>query len=131
VYASFPSSALAPRDIVFGHYSNLGAIRESWTTPCYILSADFAEVLPADDTMPLDGNPHPLPGQMLHNLGNFVLPAYPELGWNDASFMQHERQPEEDIQENEIFDHVLLSYRTLIPLFSTTLKIQFMVSRLL
>jgi hypothetical protein len=46
-----------------------------------------------------------LPGQMLHNLGNFVLPAYPELGWNDAPFMQHGAQPEEDIQENEIFDH--------------------------
>jgi hypothetical protein len=106
VYASFPSPALIPRDIVFGQYSNLGAVKESWTAPCYILSADFAEVLPADeDPMPLDGNPHPLPGQMLHNLGNFVLPAYPELGWNDDPFMQHEGQPEEDIQENEILDH--------------------------
>jgi hypothetical protein len=98
VYVSFPSPALVPRDIVFGHYSNLGAVRESWTALYYILSADFAEVLPADeDLMLLDRNPHPLHGQMLHNLGNFVLPAYPELGWNDAPFMQHDGQPEEDI----------------------------------
>ena len=33
VYASFPSTQLVPRDVVFGNYSNLGDVRESWTAP--------------------------------------------------------------------------------------------------
>jgi hypothetical protein len=33
--------------------------------------------------MPVNGNPYPLPGQLLPNLNNFVLPQYPEIGWND------------------------------------------------
>ena len=83
VYASFPSPQLVPKDVVFGNYSNLGAVKESWTAACYILSAEFAEVLPPDeDPMPLDGNPHPLPGDLNHDLGIFVLPQYPELGWD-------------------------------------------------
>ena len=53
VYASFPSPQLVPRDVVFRNYSNLGAVRESWTTACYILSAEFAEVFPPMKTQSL------------------------------------------------------------------------------
>ena len=83
IYASFPSPALVPGDVVFGHYGNLGVVRESWTAACYILTAEFAEIMPADeDPMPFDGNPHPLPGGLLQQDNMFVLPPFPELGWN-------------------------------------------------
>jgi hypothetical protein len=49
VYASFPSPALVPRDVVFGRYGDQGPVRESWTAPCYVLSTDFADVLPPDE----------------------------------------------------------------------------------
>ncbi|KAM0865930.1 hypothetical protein ACQ4PT_042941 [Festuca glaucescens] len=62
VYASFPSPQLVPRYVVFGKFAMVGGVKESWTTPVYILTADFADVLPADeDQMPPDGNPHPFP----------------------------------------------------------------------
>ncbi|KAI4965469.1 hypothetical protein ZWY2020_052010 [Hordeum vulgare] len=32
--------------------------------------------------MPLNGNPHPLPGQLVHDNLQFALPPYPALGWN-------------------------------------------------
>ncbi|KAM0827059.1 hypothetical protein ACQ4PT_068439 [Festuca glaucescens] len=84
VYASFPSSALVPRDVVFGRYGDQGPVRESWTAPCYVLSADFADILPPDeDQMPANGNPHQMPGQMQQDNNIFVLPQYPELGWNE------------------------------------------------
>jgi hypothetical protein len=83
VYASFPSPQLVPRDVVFGKFGTVGGVRESWTAPVYILSADFAEVLPADeDQMPLDGNPHPFPGELQPNNNLFVNPQYPEVGWD-------------------------------------------------
>jgi hypothetical protein len=83
VFVSFNSTAQVPRDIVFGNYGNLGAVKESWTAPCYILTADFADIVPPDeDQMPLDGNPHPLPGNMFMDNNNFVLPQFPEIGWN-------------------------------------------------
>jgi hypothetical protein len=83
VYASFPSPQLVPRDVVFGKFGTVGGVRESWTAPVFILSADFADVLPADeDQMPLDGNPHPLPGQLMPNNNLFVNPQYPEIGWD-------------------------------------------------
>jgi hypothetical protein len=48
--------------VVIGKFSTVGGVRESWTADVYILTADFADALPADeDHMPLDGNPHPLP----------------------------------------------------------------------
>ena len=97
VFASFKSPQLVPRDVVFGDYGTLGDVTESWTAPCYILSADFAAVLPADeDPMPLDGNPHPLPGQLHDHQGNFVLLQYPELGWD----VPH--QPQND----NVHDHI-------------------------
>jgi hypothetical protein len=43
VYASFPSVALVPRDVVFGKFGTVGGFRESWTTAVYVLSAEFAE----------------------------------------------------------------------------------------
>jgi hypothetical protein len=110
VFASFGSPALVPRDVVFGNYTNLGGFKESWTTPCYILTADFADVLPPDeDQMPANGNPHPLPGNLQHDFKNFVVPQFPELGWND--FIEQNQplvqdvdffQPEPMIQENPV-----------------------------
>jgi hypothetical protein len=86
IFASYPSAALVPRDIVFGNYANLGGVHESWTAPCYVLdSIGFADQLPGDeDQMPLDGNPHPLPGNLLPDHNMFVMPQFPELGWNIA-----------------------------------------------
>lgn len=34
--------------------------------------------------MPINGNPHPLPGVPLPELPQFILPPYPALGWNDV-----------------------------------------------
>jgi hypothetical protein len=65
VFASFPSPQLVPRDVVFAKFASVGGVKESWTAPVFILSADFADALPADeDQMPPDGNPHPLPGNL-------------------------------------------------------------------
>ncbi|KAM0824295.1 hypothetical protein ACQ4PT_070292 [Festuca glaucescens] len=69
VYAVFPSAQVVPRDVVFGHYANVGGNHQSWTAVCYVLTADFADAMPADeDQMPVDGNPHPLPGPVLDEL---------------------------------------------------------------
>ncbi|KAK1662872.1 hypothetical protein QYE76_051031 [Lolium multiflorum] len=83
VYATFTSPQLVPRDVVFGKYASVGGIKETWTAPVYILTADFADALPADeDPMPPDGNPHPLPGNLMPNMNLFVNPQYPEVGWD-------------------------------------------------
>jgi hypothetical protein len=112
VYASFPSLALVPRDVVFGKFSSAGGIKEGWTAPVYILSADFADVIPADeDQMPPDGNPHPLPGNMQLNPNMFALPQFPELGWDavplpenqqDAHGNQQHDFQNEDVEEQQI-----------------------------
>jgi hypothetical protein len=61
----------------------MGALIESWTAPVYILTAEFADVFPPyEDQMPFNGNPHPLPGQLQPNLNMFVLPQFPEIGWD-------------------------------------------------
>ncbi|KAM0847559.1 hypothetical protein ACQ4PT_054943 [Festuca glaucescens] len=84
VYASFPSLALVPRDVVFGRY----------------------DIFPPDeDQMPANGNPHPMLGYMQHDDNVFVFPQFPELGWNeqippqpqvqDDNFIQPEPQVEE------------------------------------
>jgi hypothetical protein len=31
----------------------------------------------------MDGNPHPLPRNLQPMMHNFVLPPFPELGWNE------------------------------------------------
>ncbi|KAM0919316.1 hypothetical protein ACQ4PT_008244 [Festuca glaucescens] len=85
VYATFPSPSQVPRDVVFRQpkVARYAGLRHSWTAPVYILSAEMADVHPADeDPMPLDGNPHPLSGNLQPNNVNFVLPEYPEVGWN-------------------------------------------------
>jgi hypothetical protein len=52
---------------------------------------------PDEDPMPFDGNPHPLPGMLVPNNNLFVLPQYPELGWNI--------NPEQHVPENHQ-DHI-------------------------
>jgi hypothetical protein len=110
VYASFPSPQLVPHDVVFGKYSFVGRVKKSWTAALYILTADFADALPVDkDQMPLDGNPHPLSGQLLQNLNLFVMPQFPEIGWDVVQQpepqqnhdVQHENEPEVQMQEDE------------------------------
>ncbi|KAM0910334.1 hypothetical protein ACQ4PT_014228 [Festuca glaucescens] len=99
VYASFPSPHLVPRDVVFGRFATVGGARESWTVPVFILSADFADVLPADeDQMPPDGNPHPLPGQLLQNNNLFVNPQFPEIGWDAVQIQENVQQGNDDHQ---------------------------------
>jgi hypothetical protein len=47
------------------------------------LTADFVDIVPPhEDQMPLDGNPHPIPGNMFMDNNNFVLPQFLEIGWN-------------------------------------------------
>jgi hypothetical protein len=102
VYASFPSPALVPRDVVFGKYATVGGVRKSWTAALYILTADFVDALPADeDQMPFDGNPHPLPGQLLQNLNMFVMPQFPEIGWNVVQQPEHHHQNQQGDQQDE------------------------------
>jgi hypothetical protein len=93
VYANFPSPQLVPRDVVFGRFASVGGAKESWTAPVYILTAEFADALPADeDPMPPDGNPHPLPGNLMHNDNLLVQPQYPEIGWDAVPFVAHAEQ---------------------------------------
>ena len=64
VRASFPDNALLPRSVTFREFVNWGDTVVSWSAGCYILSGEFAgAMIPAnEDPMPLDGNPHPMPG---------------------------------------------------------------------
>ncbi|KAE8774862.1 hypothetical protein D1007_52700 [Hordeum vulgare] len=83
VFASFPDDRLVPRSINFSEYAAWGGAKVSWSAPVYILGAAAAEILPNDeDPMPLNGNPHPLPGHLVHDNLQFALPPYPALGWN-------------------------------------------------
>ena len=64
---------------------NGGGAQVSWTAACYVLGADFADQMPNDEEpIPLDGNPHPLPGNLVNDNLIFVLPPYLMIGWNDA-----------------------------------------------
>jgi hypothetical protein len=83
-------------------------VRHSWTAPCFILSANFADVHPADeDPMPLNGNPHPLPLQLEPDFHQFVVPEYREIGWNmpPPSFFapdfQHQDQQHNQVQHDQ------------------------------
>ena len=64
VRASFPDNALVPRSVTFREFANWGDVMVSWSAGCYILSGEFAgAMIPTDeDHMPINGNPHPLPG---------------------------------------------------------------------
>lgn len=68
----------------------MGGVRESWTAVCYILIAEFADHLPHDeDQMPLNGNPHPMPGnQQFGDNNNFANPPFPKIGWNHQEDLQ-------------------------------------------
>uniref|UniRef100_A0A8I7B0V3 DUF7597 domain-containing protein n=1 Tax=Hordeum vulgare subsp. vulgare TaxID=112509 RepID=A0A8I7B0V3_HORVV len=67
----------------FHHWVSDDPYLVSWSAPVYILGAVPAELLPNDeDPMPLNGNPHPLPGQLVNDNLLFALPPYPALGWN-------------------------------------------------
>ncbi|KAM0894957.1 hypothetical protein ACQ4PT_024153 [Festuca glaucescens] len=102
VYASFPSPQLVPRDVVFGKFATVGGVKESWTASVYILTADFADVLPADeDQMPLDGNPHPFPGVLLQNNNVFVNPQFPEIGWDAVQDVPGNNNNAEDVNWNQ------------------------------
>ncbi|KAM0827262.1 hypothetical protein ACQ4PT_068312 [Festuca glaucescens] len=100
VYASFPSPQWVPRDVVFNKFATVGGVKESWTAPVYILSADFADALPADeDQMPPDGNPHPFPGELQQNNNVFVNPQFPEIGWDAVDNLG------QDMQGDQAGDH--------------------------
>ncbi|KAM0912018.1 hypothetical protein ACQ4PT_013079 [Festuca glaucescens] len=63
---------------------------------------DIANAVAAfdEDPMPLDGNPHPLPGNLLPPDNMFVLPQYPELGWNNVhNNVNHQHHNQNDLQE--------------------------------
>ncbi|KAM0890502.1 hypothetical protein ACQ4PT_027029 [Festuca glaucescens] len=101
VYASFPSIPAVPRDVVFGRFASVGGARDSWTAPVFILSADFADVLPADeDPMPPDGNPHPMPGNLVHDNNLFANPPYLEIGWDAPQDLP--MQGHDDVQEGNM-----------------------------
>jgi hypothetical protein len=133
VYAAFPSPALVPRDVVFGRFASVGGVKDSWTVPLYILTAEFAEELPADeDPMPPDGNPHPLPGNLQPMNNMFVPPQYPEIGWNmvpmeqgpmghnpmghnDHHDMQDEGEQQQQQEENQDEDEQEAESMILVP----------------
>jgi hypothetical protein len=74
--------------------------------PVYILTADFAHALLADeDPMPPDRNLHPLPCNLVHNNIMFVLPRYPEIGWDGAPFVAHEGGQAEGGDNNDNMQH--------------------------
>ena len=83
VRASFPDNALVPRSVTFREFANWGDVMVSWSAGCYILSGEFAgAMIPADeDPMPLNGNPHPLPGVEVPQ-PFWAMPPYSALGWN-------------------------------------------------
>ena len=62
-YVSFPATTLVPQDVVHREYADFRGSCISWSAPIYIFSADFSDILPADeDPIPLDGvDPHPVP----------------------------------------------------------------------
>jgi hypothetical protein len=98
VYASFPLPAHVPRSVVFGRFAMVGGVKESWTAPVYILTAEFADALPGDeDPMPPNGNPHPLPGNLQVNLNPFVMPQFPKIGWDAVD--NHNAEPQHNFHE--------------------------------
>ncbi|KAE8774559.1 hypothetical protein D1007_53040 [Hordeum vulgare] len=83
VFASFSDDFLVPRSVTFSEYAAWGGARVSWSAPLYIMGAAFAEEMPNDeDHVPLNGNPHPIPGQLEQDNVHFALPPYPALWWN-------------------------------------------------
>ena len=58
--------------------------------------------------MPFNGNPHPLPGNLNFENHNWVMPEFPELGWNDVPQPVIEQQNnavhqvQEDVQHDDV-----------------------------
>jgi hypothetical protein len=101
VFALFQSPAHVPRDVVFGKFASVGGVRETWTVLVCILTADFAGALPGDeDQMPPNGNPHPLPGNLQFNNNLFVMPQFPEIGWDAV-------QDNAGAQQHNVHDHIV------------------------
>ena len=79
---------------MYREFADFGGSRISWTAPIYIFSADFADILPPDeDPMPFDGNPHPLPGHLQFHNHNWVMPEFPEIGWDELPPPEHNHEP--------------------------------------
>jgi hypothetical protein len=76
VYVTYSSIQLVHHDVVFRHplVGRFTGIRRSWVDPVYVLSSEFADVIPAnEDPMPVDGNPHPLPGGLVPDNNMYML----------------------------------------------------------
>ncbi|KAI4987449.1 hypothetical protein ZWY2020_020249 [Hordeum vulgare] len=54
-----------------------------------------------EDPMPLNGKPHPLPGQLEQNIMLFALPPYPALGWNTVPPPPPPPMPEPPAQHDD------------------------------
>ncbi|KAE8794416.1 hypothetical protein D1007_30862 [Hordeum vulgare] len=95
VFASFPEDNLVPRSVTFSEYVAWGGAKVSWSALVYILGSNFGEHMPNDeDPMPLNGNLHPLPGQLINDNLLFALPPYPALGWNAVPQPPLELEPQ-------------------------------------
>jgi hypothetical protein len=104
-----------PRDVVFGKFATVGGVKESWTAPVFILSAEFADVLPADeDPMPPDGNPHPLPGNLQHDHNLFVNPQFPEIGWDALQDNVNNVQGNENEQMGEAEENFMDAQESMV-----------------
>ncbi|KAE8776000.1 hypothetical protein D1007_51438 [Hordeum vulgare] len=85
VFASFSDDFLVPQSVTFSEYAAWGVARVCWSAPLFIMGATFVEQTPNDeDRMPLNGNPHPMPGQLEQDNLLFALPPFHALGWNDV-----------------------------------------------
>jgi hypothetical protein len=81
VYVTYSSTELLPTDVVFCQplVAIFNGIRRTWTTHVYILSAEFADVIPAnEDPMHMNGNAHLMP-HIVHDNNLFVMPEYPAM----------------------------------------------------
>ncbi|KAE8806105.1 hypothetical protein D1007_17707 [Hordeum vulgare] len=105
VCASFPDDILVPCSVTFFDYAAWGGERVSWSARLFILGAGFAEQMPNDeDRMPLNGNPHPLPGQLEQDNLVFALLPYLALGWNIVPPPPPPPMPEPPDQESMVID---------------------------
>ncbi|KAE8810425.1 hypothetical protein D1007_12899 [Hordeum vulgare] len=100
VFAFFPDDFLVPRSVTFSEYAAWGGARVSWSASLFIVGATFVKQMPNDeDRMPLNGNPHPMPGQLEQDNLLFALPPYLDLGWNDVP--PPPSMPEPPVQPDE------------------------------
>jgi hypothetical protein len=114
VYVTYSSAKLVPRDVVFRQplVGRFTGIRRSWTAPVYVLTSEFADVIPAnEDPMPANANAHPLPGHLIPDNNPFVLPEYPAMGWNEVHVPAHhnhhaEPQEQHGVQQEMPEEHV-------------------------